>query len=174
MICPFDRCSDWDSEKSFAQRCIANNEQNLSLGPTFLLPDASFSQFHSAPGSFTQGLRAWILKPNFLCVNPSSTYSISASVSSSETETNPVLISLVKKIKELKYVNINKLKRAWQTVSPTSLCHCNYYYHLYYFYFLCPISHELETALPSRVTYSSPFPGLQKYSFLLRELRNVS
>lgn len=64
-------------------------------------------------------------------------------------QSSTYLVSLVKKIKEFKSVNINKLKRAWQTVSPTSLCHCSYYYHLYYFYFLCPSSHELETALPA-------------------------
>jgi len=173
MICPFDRCSDRDSEKSFAQHCIANNEQNWVWGQLSCFqihPSHSFIMLQEVSHrvkSMDFETRLLVCESQlylfYLCLsfltwnwNQFSTY----------------LISLVKKIKELKYVNTNKLKRAWQTVSPTSLCHCND--HLYNFYFLCPISHELETALPSRVTYSSPFPGLQEYSFLLRELRNVS
>lgn len=153
--------------------CIANNEQS-GLGPTFLFsrfhPSHSFivlRKFHTGVKSMDFETRLLVCESQlylfYLCLrfliwnwNQSSTY----------------LISLVKKIKELKYVNINKLKRAWQTVSPTSLCHCNYY-HLYYFIFFASFSMSLR--LPSQQSHLFlPFSWAPECSFLLRELRNVT
>lgn len=68
----------------------------------FLSPNQNFSQVPSVPRGFMQGLRAWILEPAFLWVNPSSTYPISAPAPSSETgiNTHTYLMGLLWKLKD--------------------------------------------------------------------------